>query len=225
MEKEFKITIKSLPNIESRFGVYVIRPNGEWDKYEYKDVRGKIVSEGQYNIVLAGKKYQLNNGLNIPQMEWKRDHYREFLNIDEVEIMKRDLYHLNNRELTRLIKHRWLVYKEINDHELEVRIDRTCIAERLQSNMLSLYTENEFWKRWFDRYFFKDKNRVKINLQIYDTEFEIHIDRDKIEKYVNAANLVTNRFNAYMCAYKKRKSEHDIALMTMLDIALQKNSD
>ena len=44
-------------------------------------------------------------------------------------------------------------------------------------------------------------------------------------KYVNAANLVTNRFNAYMCAYKKRKSEHDIALMVMLDIALQKNSD
>ncbi|MBO5629701.1 MAG: hypothetical protein J5965_11580, partial [Aeriscardovia sp.] len=125
MKKEFKIVIKSLPDIQSRFGVYVIRPNGEWDKYEYKDVRGKNVSEGKYIIVLAGKEYQLNNGLNISKIEWKRDRYCEFLNIDEVEIMKRDLYHLNNRELTRLIKHRWLVYKEINDHELEVRIDRT----------------------------------------------------------------------------------------------------
>ena len=225
MEKEFKITIKSLPDIESRFGVYVIRSNGEWDKYEYKDVRGKIVSEGQYVIVLAGKEYQMINCLNIPQMEWKRDRYREFLNIDEVEIMKRDFNHLNNRELTRLIKHRWLIFKEVNDQVLEVKIDRAYITERLESNMLSLYTENEFWKRWFDIYYFKEKTKIHVNLHIYDTEFEIHIERDKIEKYVNAANLVTNRFNAYMVAYKKSKSERDIALMTMLDIALQKNSD
>ena len=225
MKKEFKIVIKSLPDIQSRFGVYVIRPNGEWDKYEYKDVRGKNVSEGKYIIVLAGKEYQLNNGLYIPQMEWKRDRYREFLNIDEVEIMKRDFNHLNNRELTRLIKHRWLIFKEVNDQVLEVKIDRTYITERLESNMLSLYTENEFWKRWFDIYYFKEKTKIHVNLHIYDTEFEIHIERDKIEKYVNAANLVTNRFNAYMVAYKKSKSERDIALMTMLDIALQKNSD
>ena len=225
MEKDLKIAIKSLPDVDCRFGIYVIKTNEEWDKYEYKDVRGKVTANGQYKIVIARKEFLLRNGLRFPKKEWKEYYYCQFLNKDEIEIMRRDLDHLNNRELTRLIKHRWLVYKEINDHELEVRIDRTCIAERLQSNMLSLYTENEFWKRWFDRYFFKDKNRVKINLQIYDTEFEIHIDRDKIEKYVNAANLVTNRFNAYMCAYKKRKSEHDIALMTMLDIALQKNSD
>ena len=225
MKKEFKIVIKSLPDIQSRFGVYVIRSNGEWDKYEYKDVRGKIVSEGQYVIVLAGKEYQMINCLNIPQMEWKRDRYREFLNIDEVEMMKRDFNHLNNRELTRLLKKQWLVYKEVNDQVLEVKIDRTYITERLESNMLSLYTENEFWKRWFDIYYFKEKTKIKVNLHIYDTEFEIHIDKDNIEKYVNAANLVTNRFNAYMVAYKKSKSEHDIALMTMLDIALHKNSD
>ena len=225
MKKEFTIVIKSLPDVDCRFGVYVLRPNGEWDQYEYKDVRGKIVTEGQYKIVLAGKEYQLKNGLNIPQMEWKQDHYREFLNNDEVDIMKRDLDHLNNRELTRLLKNRWLVYKEINDHELEVRIDRACITERLQSNMLSLYTDIEFWKRWFDRYFLKDKTRIKINLQLYDTEFEIHIDKNKIKDYDKAARLVSNRYNAYMCAFKKRKSEHEIALMTMLDIALLKNSD
>ena len=206
MDKKFKIAIKSLPDVNCRFGVYVIKSNGEWDKYEYKDVRGKIVNEGQYKIVLAGKEYQLNNGLNIPQVEWKQDCFREFLNIDEVKIMQRDLDHLNNRELTRLIKHRWLVFQEVNDQVLEVRIDRACIANRLESNMLSLYTKNEFWKRWFDRYFFKENTRIKINLQIYDTEFEIHIDKDNIENYVNAADLVTNRFNSYLVAYKKKQN-------------------
>ena len=224
MEKEFIIPIKSLPDLDERYGVYVVKPNGEWDKYEYKDVRGKVAANGQYTILIAGKEFQLKNGLRIPQKEWKQDLYSDFLSNDELELMRRDLNHLKNRELTKLIKHQWLVYKEINNQELEVGIDRAFITERLESSILPLYTENEFWKRWFDRYFFKDKTKIKINLQIYDTEFEIHIDKDNIENYYQAARLVSNRFNAYMYAYKKRKSEHEIALMTMLDIALQKNS-
>lgn len=225
MEKEYKIVIKSLPAIESRFGVYVIKPNGEWDNYEYKDVRGKVAANGQYMIVIAGKEYQLRNGLRIPQKEWKQDLFSDFLLNDELEIMRRDLSHLTNRELTKLIKHRSLVYKEISDQVLEVSVDMAYITERIESDMLSLYTYNEFWKRWFNRYFLKDKTRIKINLHIYDTEFEIHIDKDDIEKYVKAANLVSNRFDAYMYAYKKSKTEHEIALMTMLDIALNKISD
>ena len=35
-----------------------------------------------------------------------------------------------------------------------------------------------------------------------------------------AARLVTDRFNAYTVAYKGRKTEHEIALMTMLDLVL-----
>ena len=107
MKKEFTIVIKSLPDLDERFGVYVIRPNGEWDKYEYKDVRGKVAANGQYTIVIAGKEYQLKNGLRIPQKEWKQDLYSDFLRNDELEVMRRDLNHLNNRELTKLIKHRW----------------------------------------------------------------------------------------------------------------------
>ena len=222
MEKKMTIVIKALPDLEVRSGVYVIKPNGEWDKYEYKDVRGKVDSEGNYRIVLAGKEFHLINRLGFPRKEWKKDLYYGILNSDEIKIMNRDLNQLNNRELTRLIKHRWLVYKEINDQEIEVRVDRDCIPERLESDLLSLYTENEFWKRWFNRYFFKEKTRIKIKLPIYDTEFEVTIDKNDIENYDMAARLVTNRFNAYMCAFKNRKPEHDISLMTMLDIALQK---
>ena len=225
MKKEFKNVIKSLPDLDERYGVYVVKPNGEWDKYEYKDVRGKVAANGQYTILIAGKEFQLKNGLRIPQKEWKQDLYSDILSQDELEIMRRDLSHLTNRELTKLLKHRWLLYKEVDNQVLEAVIDRAYFIERLESNLLSLYTENDFWKRWFDRYFFKDKTKIKINLQIYDTEFEIHIDKDNIENYYQAARFVSNRFNAYMYAYKKRKSEHEIALMTMLDIALQKNSD
>ena len=90
----------------------------------------------------------------------------------------------------------------------------------ISTYMLSLYTENEFWKRWFNTYFFKKKTRIRITLPIYDTEFEISIDKDDIVKYEMAARLVTDRFNAYTVAYKGRKTEHEIALMTMLDLVL-----
>ena len=216
-----KIVIKALPDIEVRSGVYVIKPNGEWDKYEYKDVRGKVDAEGKYRIVLVGKECQLINRLRIPQKEWKKFLYYDILNSDEIVLMNKDLGQLTNRELTRLIKHRWLVYNEINDQEIEVRVDRDCIPEKIESNMLSLYTENEFWKRWINRYFFKEKTRIKIKLPIYDTEFDVNIDKKDIVKYDFAARLVTDRFNAYTVAYKNRKSEHEIALMTMLDLAIQ----
>ena len=220
MEKKMKIVIKALPDLEIRSGVYVIKPNGEWDKYEYKDVRGKVDVEGKYRIVLAGREYQLINKLRIPQKEWKKFLYYDILNSDEIELMNKDLGQLTDRELTRLIKHRWLVYNEINNQEIEVRVDRECIPERIESYMLSLYTENEFWKRWFNTYFFKKKTRIRITLPIYDTEFEISIDKDDIVKYEMAARLVTDRFNAYTVAYKGRKTEHEIALMTMLDLVL-----
>jgi cell division protein ZapA len=220
MEKKMKIVIKALPDLEIRSGVYVIKPNGEWDKYEYKDVRGKVDVEGKYRIVLAGREYQLINKLRIPQKEWKKFLYYDILNSDEIELMNKDLGQLTDRELTRLIKHRWLVYNEINNQEIEVRVDKDCIPEKIESNMLSLYTENEFWKRWFNRYFFKEKTRIKIKLPIYDTELEVSIDKIDIEKFDYAARLVTDRLNAYTVAYKDRKTEHQIALMSMLDLAL-----
>ena len=220
MEKKMSIAIKALPDLEERSGVYIIKPNGEWDKYEYKDVRGKVDAEGKHIIVLAGKEYHLINKLRFPQREWKKDLYYDILDSEEIELMNRDLKQLNNRELTSLIKHRLVVYNVINNHEIEVRVDQDFISEKLKSNLLSLYTENEFWKRWFNTYFFKKKTRIRITLPIYDTEFEISIDKDDIVKYEMAARLVTDRFNAYTVAYKGRKTEHEIAFMTMLDLVL-----
>jgi len=46
--------------IDERFGVYLMKKNGECAKYEYNDVRGKVAADGQYSVMLAGKEYLLH---------------------------------------------------------------------------------------------------------------------------------------------------------------------
>jgi cell division protein ZapA len=64
------------------------------------------------------------------------------------------------------------------------------------------------------------QDRLHIRLHVYDEEIEVVIKRDDEEYYRSAAKLITERYNAYAQAYKGRKSDHIIALMTLIDIAL-----
>ena len=66
----------------------------------------------------------------------------------------------------------------------------------------------------------QNKDRLHIRLHVYDEEIEVVINRDDEVYYRNAAKLITERYNAYSQAYKGRKSDHTIALMTLVDIAL-----
>ena len=66
----------------------------------------------------------------------------------------------------------------------------------------------------------QNKDRLHITLHVYDEEIEVVIKRDDEEYYRSAAKLITERYNAYSQAYKGRKSDHTIALMTLIDIAL-----
>ena len=66
----------------------------------------------------------------------------------------------------------------------------------------------------------QNKDRLHIRLHVYDEEIEVVVNRDDEEYYRRAAKLITDRYNAYAQAYKGRKSEHTIALMTLIDIAL-----
>ena len=65
-----------------------------------------------------------------------------------------------------------------------------------------------------------DQNKLHIRLHVYDKEIEVGINREDEEFYRLAAKLITDRYNAYAQAYKGRKSEHTISLMTLVDIAL-----
>ena len=64
------------------------------------------------------------------------------------------------------------------------------------------------------------KDKLHIRLHVYDEEIEVVINREDEEYYRSAAKLITERYNAYAQAYKGRKSEHTVALMTLIDIAL-----
>ena len=64
------------------------------------------------------------------------------------------------------------------------------------------------------------EDKLHIRLHVYDEEIEVTVNREDEEYYRSAAKLITDRYNAYAQAYKGRKSEHIISLMTLVDIAL-----
>ena len=66
----------------------------------------------------------------------------------------------------------------------------------------------------------QNQDRLHIRLHVYDEEREVVVKREEEEFYRAAAKLITERYNAYAQAYKGRKSDHTIALMSLIDIAL-----
>lgn len=67
----------------------------------------------------------------------------------------------------------------------------------------------------------QNRDKLHIRLHVYDEEIEVVVDRDEEEYYRAAAKLITDRYNVYAKIYKGRKSDHVIALMALIDIALQ----
>jgi cell division protein ZapA len=65
-----------------------------------------------------------------------------------------------------------------------------------------------------------DKEKLHIRLHVYDEEVEVTIDREEEIYYRAAAKLITDSYNRYAQAYKGRKGDHTISLMTLIDIAL-----
>lgn len=66
----------------------------------------------------------------------------------------------------------------------------------------------------------QNREKLHIRLHVYDEEIEVVINRDDEEYYRAAAKFITDRYNAYAQAYKGRKKDHTIALMTLVDVAL-----
>ena len=64
------------------------------------------------------------------------------------------------------------------------------------------------------------EEKLHIRLHVYDEEIEVVINREDEEYYRSAAKLITERYNGYAQRFKGRKTDHTIALMTLVDIAL-----
>ena len=65
-----------------------------------------------------------------------------------------------------------------------------------------------------------NNEKLHIRLRIYDEVISVTVNRDEEEYYRAAEKLINARYNGYAQAYKGRKSDHTIALMTLLDVAL-----
>jgi cell division protein ZapA len=64
--------------------------------------------------------------------------------------------------------------------------------------------------------------KLKITLHVYDEEISMVLhNRNDEEYYRAAAKLITERYGAYAQVYTGRKSDHTIALMTLIEIALR----
>jgi len=65
------------------------------------------------------------------------------------------------------------------------------------------------------------KEKLNIRLHVYDEDIHATIEREEEVYYRAAAKLITERYGAYNQVFKGRKSDHTIALMTLVEIALR----
>ena len=66
------------------------------------------------------------------------------------------------------------------------------------------------------------EEKLNIRLHVYDEDIAMVLHNlDDEQYYRNAAKLITERYGAYAQVYKGRKSDHTIALMTLIEIALR----
>ena len=66
-----------------------------------------------------------------------------------------------------------------------------------------------------------NKDKFNIRLHVYDEEINVTINREEEELYRSAAKMITDRYNVYAKLFKGRQGDHTIALMTLIDVALQ----
>ena len=67
----------------------------------------------------------------------------------------------------------------------------------------------------------ESNEKLNIRLHVYDKEIHVAIKRDEEELYRAAAKLITERYGVYNQMFKVSKSDHEIALMTLVEIALR----
>jgi cell division protein ZapA len=70
----------------------------------------------------------------------------------------------------------------------------------------------------------EDKNTEKLNirLHVYDEDIMTVLHNREDEEYFrSAAKFISERYGAYAQVYKGRKSDHTIALMTLIEIAFR----
>lgn len=109
--------------------------DGEWKKYEYKDLKGKVLPDGSYKIQLGDKEYEFN----IKSIKPKNDPYQGKMC---------ETYSFDSRKFTKMIKSRWLYFVEVSPNVVEAKPHESYIKEKISDAMK---TEGEFIRHLFNR--------------------------------------------------------------------------
>jgi cell division protein ZapA len=68
----------------------------------------------------------------------------------------------------------------------------------------------------------RKEDKLNITLQVYDEPIKVVLhNREDEADYRNAAKLISERYGIYVQKFKGVKSDHTIALMTLVEIALR----
>lgn len=65
------------------------------------------------------------------------------------------------------------------------------------------------------------KEKQHISLHVYDEDFDIYVKPEEEEFYRKAGQLITNTYNKYAQVFKGRRSDHSIALLTLVEIGVK----
>lgn len=67
-----------------------------------------------------------------------------------------------------------------------------------------------------------EKNEKQhISLNVYDEKIDVYVKPEEEAYYRKAERLVTATYNKYAQVFKGRRSDHTIALLTLIEIALK----
>lgn len=66
-----------------------------------------------------------------------------------------------------------------------------------------------------------NKEKQHINLNVYDEKIDVYVKPEEERYYRDAEKLITATYNKYAQVFKGRRSDHTIALLTLVEIGLK----
>jgi len=65
------------------------------------------------------------------------------------------------------------------------------------------------------------KEKQHITLNVYDEKIDVYVKPEEERYYRDAEKVITATYNKYAQVFKGRRSDHNIALLTLLEIGLK----
>ena len=228
--------------------------DGEWMKYPWRVVKGKVERGGIHKIVLNGKEYSLLNIKHIYEgisHEDRMSEYKSLLSENDFLLFQKSIRkkQYNNRELTRILKWQFLYYVMVNEQTIAAMPNEGLIAYYINYsiyfhvnsivdycyNVLNIIESKEA-RTFVSLYNLSEGNSivdnslnldtlVKVGVTICDYTFDATIPNGKRIEYKKAAYLATACYNTYHKAYWKENSDHRIVLMALLHLYVHPYKD